>query len=228
LNRVSVSVFNGPLDLLLLLARRLEVDALEVDVSRVAEQVAESVDDDLSEAGKALCQTAALINLKTGFLYRGQRTTSPDFVDPAAEMTCALEEFRLMQERTLIIGRLMEKTAKRHCRGAEQKQEFDLAELGMFDLAAQYARFLKETQTADIIEVEGEQRGVEEFLCDLLPRIEGRTVLQMLLKGRPQIEQVGYFLATLEGCLQGLIKALQSEPYSAIFLERCRERECAA
>ena len=122
----------------------------------------------------------------------------------------------------------MEKAAKRHCRGTEQKQEFDLAELGMFDLAAQYARFLKETQTTDIIEVEGEQRGVEEYLCDLLPRIDGRVVLQMLLKGRPQIEQVGYFLATLEGCLQGLIKALQSEPYSAIFLERCRERECAA
>jgi len=227
LSRVSVSVFNGPLDLLLLLARRLEVDALEVDVSRVAEQVAEGVDDDLSEAGKALRQTAALINLKTGLLYRGPRTTLPDFVDPAAEMTCALEEFRLMQERTLIIGRLMEKTAKRHCRGADRHQEFDLDELGVFDLAAQYAHFLKETQTADI-DVQGEQRSVEEFLADLLPRVEGRVVLQAFLEGRPQIEQVGYFLATLEGCLQGLIKALQSEPYSAIFLERCRERECAA
>ena len=227
MSRVSVSVFNGPLDLLLLLARRLEVDALEVDVSRVAEQVAEGVDDDLSEAGKALRQTAALINLKTGLLYRGPKTTLPDFVDPAAEMTCALEEFRLMQERTLIIGRLMEKAAKRHCRGADRHQEFDLDELGMFDLAAQYAHFLKETQTADI-DVQGEQRSVEEFLADLLPRVEGRVVLQSLLEGRPQTEWVGYFLATLEGCLQGLIRALQSEPYKPIFLERCRERECAA
>jgi len=227
LSRVSVSVFNGPLDLLLLLARRLEVDALEVDVSRVAEQVAEGVDDDLSEAGRSLRQTAALINLKTGLLYRGPKTTLPDFVDPAAEMTCALEEFRLMQERTLIIGRLMEKAAKRHCRGADRHQEFDLDELGMFDLAAQYAHFLKETQTADI-DVQGEQRSVEEFLADLLPRVEGRVVLQSLLEGRPQTEWVGYFLATLEGCLQGLIRALQSEPYKPIFLERCRERECAA
>ncbi|RKY16147.1 MAG: hypothetical protein DRP63_05920 [Planctomycetota bacterium] len=227
MSRVSVSVFNGPLDLLLLLARRLEVDALEVDVSRVAEQVAEGVDDDLSEAGRSLRQTAALINLKTGLLYRGPKTTLPDFVDPAAEMTCALEEFRLMQERTLIIGRLMEKAAKRHCRGADRHQEFDLDELGMFDLAAQYAHFLKETQTADI-DVQGEQRSVEEFLADLLPRVEGRVVLQSLLEGRPQTEWVGYFLATLEGCLQGLIRALQSEPYKPIFLERCRERECAA
>ena len=228
MSRVSVSVFNGPLDLLLLLVRRLEVDALEVDVSRVAEQVAESVDDDLSEAGKTLCQTAALINLKTGLLYRAPKAASSDFVDPTAEMTRALEEFRLMQERALIIRRLMEKAAKRHGRGAEQRQEFDLAELGIFDLAAQYARFLKETQTGNVVEVEGDERSVEEYLCDLLPRIEGKVVLQALLSGKPQMEQVGYFLATLEGCLQGKIRAMQCEPYSAIFLERCCEGGCAA
>ncbi|RKY14522.1 MAG: hypothetical protein DRP63_08375, partial [Planctomycetota bacterium] len=80
----------------------------------------------------------------------------------------------------------------------------------------------------NVVEVEGDERSVEEYLCDLLPRIEGKVVLQALLSGKPQMEQVGYFLATLEGCLQGKIRAMQCEPYSAIFLERCCEGGCAA
>jgi len=223
-DKVSLPVFCGPLEILVLLARRLEVDPLEVDVARVARQT-DSTPQDLEEAGRMVEQVGALVALKSGLLCRPRQNRNARILDPAQELTGNLEEFRRLQERTAIMERILQDRSKRHTKKPSTAGEtFDIEELSALDIGAVFADLLKQIEPPQTVEIHADQRTVEEFLAELMHQLKAATTFDALVRDKTTPEQVGYFLAVLEGGARKVLRAFQNAPFETILIEPLMER----
>src|SRR5437879_7125130 len=88
--RVDLDVFRGPLDLLLYLVKRDEVDVRDIPIARVAEQFKEYLDVlaliDVERAGDFLVMAATLMEIKSKLLLPRPPEASGDDDDPRLEL----------------------------------------------------------------------------------------------------------------------------------------------
>ena len=143
---VTVEAFSGPLDLLLYLVRRAEVDIAEIPIAEIATQFAITVaswtEMDLELAGEFVLMAATLLELKA-------RLVAPPLVDPDAADAEAEEEdvvdlhgdlirklliFRKYKEITLKLTALEEQQALRHWRRMKEDIPDDPEEAAGIDL----------------------------------------------------------------------------------------------
>ena len=101
---VALDAFHGPLDLLLYLVKRSEVDVLDVPVAAVADQFLDYLrvmrDLDLDVAGDFLVMAATLMELKSRALLPDEAAgpAGADKPDPRAELVKQLIEYRKFKE----------------------------------------------------------------------------------------------------------------------------------
>jgi segregation and condensation protein A len=104
--RVSLEKFEGPLDLLLYLVRKEEVDIYDIPISRITDQYLESIQDigtseiDLDRAGEFLLMAATLMRIKARMLVPRDEDSAEDGeeVDPREELVRRLLEYRAFQD----------------------------------------------------------------------------------------------------------------------------------
>lgn len=194
---VSIEQFEGPLDLLLHLVRRHELDILDIPISFVAEKYLEYIEFaralDIEIAGDYLVMAATLAYLKSRELLPPtpeeleDEAIEDDGVDPREELVRRLieyERFRAagedLNERP-VVGRDV------FSRGSEldvQALERDLAPITLFRLADAYNRVLERAKISTAHEVELE-------VVDVRTRMRQ---LSMMLIDKPQVSFEGLFL----------------------------------
>src|SRR3954462_11237388 len=116
-NKVQLEIFEGPLDLLLYLVKKEEVDIYEVNLTKIATQFIEYVqvmkELDLDIAGEFLVMAATLMHIKSReLLPKNQQVEAPeeeDEEDPRWELIRQLVEYKKfkdaaagLQERELV------------------------------------------------------------------------------------------------------------------------------
>ena len=161
--RVHLDAFEGPLDLLLHLIRRAEVDVHDIPIGTVTDQYIahlegiERIDIDL--AGEFLVMAATLMEIKSRMLApaetreRGERESAGDETDPRQELVRQLLEYKkyrdageALDERRHEWGRRspagpvgIDRDALREASG----DELDLEDLGVVDLCEAFARIVE-------------------------------------------------------------------------------------
>ena len=105
--RVELPVFRGPLDLLLYLVKRDEVDVRDIPIARVAEQFKEYLDVlaliDVEEAGDFLVMAATLMEIKTKMLLpRAEEAAEPE-EDPRRELVRQLLEYKRFKDAAAVL-----------------------------------------------------------------------------------------------------------------------------
>jgi segregation and condensation protein A len=234
--RVQLDIFEGPLDLLLYLIRKEEIDIYDIPVARVTEQYLRYLDMmrvlDLSFAGEFLAMAATLLFIKSKMLLPPEERTEEveeQVEDPRAELVRQLFEYRQFKE---VADDLEEKEAVHHRTFqrydtsilASGMAERPLGDVGIFDLLTAFSEVLERAGKEERVhEVEEEEVTVPDQMQMILRKLkEQKEILFHLLfpEGAGRMTIIATFLALLELIRLKKVVAVQELPFAEIRIRR--------
>lgn len=236
--RVNLDIYAGPLDLLLWLIRRDEVDIYDIPIARVTGQyvayceMIHAVDPNL--AGDFLVMAATLMEIKTRMLLPApevdEETGEEVAIDPRAELVRQLLEYKAFKDAAADLDELHDRAQRRHPHHPvepelDDQPALDLEDVGVWDLVEAFSQIMESIGAEPAgREVIYDDTPVELHAQDLLDRLhrhaENRLRLEEVFEGRhSRSELVGLFMATLELVRQKLVLVRQDRNFASIALE---------
>jgi segregation and condensation protein A len=231
--RVKFEVFEGPLDLLLYLIRKDEVDIYQVNLTRIATQFVEYVEAmrqlDLDIAGEFLVMAATLMYIKSRELLpvdqqaEGEEETEAD--DPRWELIRQLVEYKKFKDAAVQLQLLETRQGQvfPHLPGKiefEPERETPKPEVSLFDLinavSAVLKRISQRDSPSDIFEDRWTVSGKLEELNRRLKIQPRLNFSELFHHATSRLEVVATFLALLELIRLKQVVAAQPEPFSEI------------
>jgi segregation and condensation protein A len=230
--KVQLDMYNGPLDLLLYLIRRDEVDIYDIPISRVTEQYCQYVEllqqIDPNAAGEFLVMAATLMLIKSQMLLPALPADAADqeALDPRAELVRQLLEYKRFKDAARTLGLAAELRALRFGRlGGEPAtwahRDVELEELQIWDLLAAFNRLMIQVGHAPVShEVVYDDTPVALHAADVLDRLvrEGSLSFVEIFAGRGKAEMIGLFLALLELIRQRRVRVEQQGLFGPIYI----------
>jgi segregation and condensation protein A len=227
---VFLEAFEGPLDLLLYLIKRQNLDILDIPVAQITEQYMQYVELmkalNFELAAEYLVMAAMLGEIKSrSLLPRPKTEEGEDEEDPRAELIRRLQEYERFKKAAEDIEALprlerdfWEVKAKRPDYTRERAEpDVDLKEL----LLA-----LKDVMhRADMFEshhVSREKLSTRERMADVLDRLRAGEFVPFFTLFRPEEGRAGVvvtFIAILELIKSSLVEVIQSEPFAPLHLK---------
>lgn len=237
LNVTIPDTFNGPLDLLLHLIRRDEMDIYDIPIAKLATSYLEEMRKleivDVDEAAEFLDLASRLLEIKSRMLMPPEErldeeeSEDEDF-DPRSGLVEALLEYRRFKDAAKLLGEMADEQSKRIPRVAPRMEfqfvDTDLDTADSMDLFAAFqgmlVRMMPQEDSNVITYTEVPTSVRIEQIATVLADI-GSTRFSLLLSGKPnRREMVGFFIAMLEMIRQGRLVARQTDNFSDIILER--------
>ncbi len=221
--QVRLASFQGPLDLLLFLIRRAEVDVYDIPINQITEQyfafLKQMPTIDIDLAGEFLVMAATLIEIKSrtlapakpGAAQGAEGSTALDDSDPRFELVQQLLAYQKYRSAAEELDRLRREFAQRYPvsgRGftapEEPEREYEVEDVHLLDLIEAYERIIAGIDLTRVGEhrVEYDDTPISLHQTDLVDRLdrapEKRLTLQEVFAGRSRGEAIGLFLAMLE------------------------------
>ena len=225
---VFFDTFEGPLDLLLYLIRKANIDILDIPMAQLTLQYLEYVElmrrRNLELAAEYLLMAALLMEIKSRMLLPRPRALREDEEDPRAELVRRLMEYESIKlaahklDTLPMLGRDFLAVQV----WIEQLAEQRLPAVRSEDLIVAWQSLLMRARVTQHHKVTREELSVREFMSSILRRLQGGqftdfTALFELGKGVAVV--VVSFLALLELVRESLIEVTQSEPYAPIYVK---------
>jgi len=225
---VFLDTFEGPLDLLLYLIRKANIDILDIPMARLTQQYLEYVElmrrRNLELAAEYLLMAALLMEIKSRMLLPRPRALREDEEDPRAELVRRLTEYEGIKlaahklDALPVLGRDFLTVEVWIEQAAVQR----LPQVRTQDLIAAWQSLLMQARMTRHHKVTREELSVREFMSSILRRLQGSqfiefTALFDVSKGVAVV--VVSFLALLELVRESLIEVTQSEPYAPIYVK---------
>jgi segregation and condensation protein A len=226
--RISLDHFEGPLDLLLHLIKKNDIDIYDIPIALVLEQylqyveLAKELNIDL--AGDFLLTAAELILIKSRLLLPADETGEEEGPDPRDELVRRLLEYqRYKQAGKQLIQRplLGRDVFKRGSAEEEPHDEEGELDADMTSLLLAFQAVLKRLPRQQAYEIEGERTSVADKILQLTERLRdvGEMKFQELFdleKGRADV--VVTFLALLEMAKMHILQIRQGTSFDEIFI----------
>jgi segregation and condensation protein A len=229
--KILLSVFEGPLDLLLYLIRREKVDIHDIPIAPITRQYMEYLDLmtelSLDVAGDFMVMAATLIHIKSKMLVPVEPTESEgedETEDPRAELVRRLLEFQRYKEAAGILHQQAQIRAATWIRPDSVVPKFDdageeMLEAGLFDLVAAFKELLDRRKALLAHEVESEGKSIEERIEEMLALIkEGESIefLELFAAQETKGDMILTFLALLELIRLKRVKVYQRGIFGSI------------
>ena len=233
--RVNLDVYNGPLDLLLYLIRRDEVDIYDIPIASITEQylqyleLLKRLDPDL--AGEFLVTAATLVEIKTRMLLPAPPPEEAEDnaldIDPRAELVRQLLQYKAFKDAAGDLQQAKELQGQKYSRPGScelgDKKELDIDDVQVWDLFDAFSNVLQaigaETNQHEVIY---DDTPLELHATDIIDRLgrEGPMTFARVFEGRTiRTEIVGLFLAMLELIRQRRILVRQKGNFVDIWIE---------
>jgi segregation and condensation protein A len=186
---VKLSVFEGPLDLLLHLIRHNEVDITDIPIARIAEQYLDTIELmqelNLDVAAEYLVMAATLALIKSRMLLPDESQEDEEGIDHRAELVQRLLEYQRFKEaaealsRRRLLGRdVFSVIGPGPERTPESEREI---EVGLFELVAAFRDVLDNTQATDLKhEVETEHVTVRDRMMVVMDLLEASESIEFM------------------------------------------------
>jgi segregation and condensation protein A len=241
--RVELDIYNGPLDLLLYLIKRDELDISDIPITRILDsymayigvlrQMKEEQGLDINVAGDFLVMAATLMEIKSAMLLPkpppvsgGDVSASAELADPRYELVQQLLEYKRLKDSAAMLAARQRQQEDRYPRipavvagAADEPPPVDLDEVQVWDLLEAFSRLMREVgpRQPRMHEVVYDDTPIDLHAADIEDRLrrEGKLTLRVLIEGRQsRSEMIGVFLALLELVRQKKITVLQGEDAS--------------
>jgi segregation and condensation protein A len=230
--KVRLDIFEGPLDLLLYLVKRDEIDIYDISLERITKQYLEYIEAfkelNIDLAGEFVVMAANLIYWKSRSLLPVDQQPPEEDVDeddPRWELIRQLIEYKKFKEAAeqLQLRQLeQEKIFSRPSGGPAllASAPLRLGEVGIFQLINAFQTVLKRLDARENLqEIFGENFTVSDKIDLILATVsEGKAVRfsTLFAEAASRVEIVVTFLALLELIRLKQVRALQSDPFSEI------------
>ena len=207
--KVKLEVFEGPLDLLLYLIKKSEIDISDIPISVITEQYLKYLEFmrmlDLNIAGEFLVMAATLIHIKSKMLLplEEKEILLEEEEDPREELVRRLLEYKRFKEVAGVLQDLEGQRKKMFARSAvlDLGPEEKFFEANVFDLITALTRVLKDVPKEIFQEIVKDEFTVEQKVHDLLHMLVEDPILhlsELFKKAKNKSEIVAIFLAVLE------------------------------
>lgn len=226
---VFLDTFEGPLDVLLYLIRKANVDILDIPMAQVTAQYLEYVEamrrTNLELAAEYLVMAAILIEIKSRMLLpRPKQAQEDDGLDPRAELVRRLLEYERMKLAAQQLDALPQR-GRDFCDvevWIEQTMVKRLPNVCVQDLENAWRTLLAQARVRQHHTIRRDELSVREHMTLILRKLtEGAfhefTTLFDPWKGASVL--VVNFLAVLELARERLIEVTQAEPYAPIYVK---------
>lgn len=242
---VTLDSFSGPLDLLLFLVRRTEVDIADIPVSTITDQFVAMLkttpDLDLDVAGDFILMAATLLELKSRLVMPAEEPKAgdeetkdeEDVFDPRGGLIRQLLAYRRFKEATQLLPEFERFQLERVGRGLREIIPEDPEEVDGLDLENCDAGLLYETWEGVLLYLN--RLGPRTVLNDDVPLEHKIHALVDAMRAAREAKlswmfaqetttsgRVGMLMATLECARQRFVEALQHQQFGEVLL-RYRE-----
>ena len=226
---VKLDAFEGPLDLLLFLIRRNQVDIYDIPIAEITQQYLDMLDLmktlNLDIAGEFLVMAATLTHIKSKMLLPSpSESEEEEGEDPRKELVDRLLEYERFKEaaRSLEDRDILERDV--FVRPLVQNGEEEELELSLFDLIDAMQAILRKSSEELLHEITLERISIEEKITDILDTLGasgGEVDFTSLFQGVPTKELIILtFLAVLELIKMRMVKVYQRRAFQPIRLRR--------
>jgi segregation and condensation protein A len=190
--RITLPLFEGPLDLLLYLIRRDKIDIHDLEIAPITRQYMEYLELmrelNLDVAGEFMVMAATLIHIKSKLLVPIEPTEAQgeeEYVDPREELMQRLLEFQRYKEAAGVLHQQAQIRAAQWTRPDAVLPRFDdageeMLEAGLYDLIAAFKELLDRRKALLAHEVEKEGPPVEQRMEELVAMIREGESLEFL------------------------------------------------
>jgi segregation and condensation protein A len=226
---VFLEAFEGPLDLLLYLIRRQNLDILEIDVSRITEQYMHYVDlmdaMQFELAAEYLLMAAMLAEIKSRMLLPRATTEEEDEEDPRAQLIRRLQEyerFKKAAEDIEELPRMERDTWVATAAPPAVEQERPPPDVDMRELLLVLSDVLKRAQMYESHQVQREALSTRERMSEVLERLQGKQFVPFVSLFSAEEGKLGVvvtFLAIMELIKESLVEIVQTESFGPIHVK---------
>lgn len=238
--KVKLEIFEGPLDLLLYLIKKEEVDIYDIPIAKITEQYLQYLDVmqllDLRLAGEFLVMASTLMQIKSKMLLppEEQEPEEEEYEDPRAELVRRLLEYKKFKEAANRLGDLEKEHAKLFRRKAsglsfevQETEEESYFEASLFDLISAFSKIVKSIPKQEFLEIIKDEFTVERKVHDLLHFLVVEPVIyfsKLFEKAKNKSEIIVIFLSILELIRLKEIVVRQNQPFGEMQIMRHPEQ----
>jgi segregation and condensation protein A len=237
--RVRLEVFEGPLDLLLRLIEREELDITTIALAKVTDQYLDYLRDlerqEVRDLADFLVVAAKLLLIKSLALLPRPRTLPPEAEDVGDELVEQLRIYKRYKEVASLLREREQEGLRGFIRIAPMPRldpQLDLGEVTIRDLLGVIRDVLDaapglpagEVVAAITVTIAEQQELIQKRLA------HGRKLRfrDLLRKAASRVEVIVTLLALLELIKQDLVQVWQDKPFAPIYIERREPEEVAA
>ena len=241
--KVTLDVFEGPLDLLLYLIRREELDIYDIPIEHITVEYMKFIDEakrlDLDIAGEFIVMAATLMVIKSRMLLPVSRRAAnedgdEEWVDPRLDLVRQLIEYKKFKDAAIRLE-TMEAFAANSFDYGGGRPKFEktaadakgaLAHLDLYDLLTAFQEVLARANEIPHEELKGSRFSVPEKMDYVLERArsEGQVSFVSLFdEAAPKGEIIVTFLALLELLRQHRVLVYQNAAFHEITILPSRE-----
>ena len=235
--KVQLPVFEGPLDLLLYLIKKDELNIYDIPISKITEQYLEYLDVmkmlDLDIAGEFILMAATLMHIKSKLLLPAEEKEEDvaEEVDPRDELVKKLIEYKKFKAAAAGLKEMQIKQRDSFTRlpgGKAQDfgQQDEGFEASLFDLITAFTKVLKDIPKSTFHQVLKDDFTVRDKIHDILHMLVDKQSIsftELFRKARARGEIVAIFLALLELVKIKEVAVKQTGPFSEIIVTRDTE-----
>jgi segregation and condensation protein A len=227
---VKLEIFEGPLDLLLHLIRKNEVDIFDIPIATITEQYLSYLDLmkalNISLAGDFLVMASTLVHIKSRMLLPGAQ--DEDAEDPRMEIARPLLEYLKLKEAAedLTDREILERDVFARKLAPELKShlqsEEPMLEVSLFQLIDAFKRIVEERLPGTTISFQREEWSLKDKTTQIMDRLKAQGpffFVELFDQDRTISEFVITFLAILELVQMGLVRIVQAHLDADILLE---------
>lgn len=231
---VRLEVFEGPLDLLLHLIKKSEVDIYDIPVSTITREYLEYIkllkELNLEIAGDFLVMASTLIQIKSKMLLPAlldDESDDEEEADPRAELVRRLLEYQRYKEAAITLAdnnMLGRDVFARKFPAPELdtiKTVEEPVEVELFELIEAFRAVIDRVSQESFHEVGTDSISIAERINDILSLLEGKESLMfddMFPESFNRDFVIATFLAVLELCKLKMVKIVQANRYGAIWI----------
>ena len=224
--QVFLEAFEGPLDLLLYLIRRQNIDILDIPIAEITKQYVQYIelmkDMQLELAGEYLLMAAMLAEIKSRMLLPRPESHEEEEEDPRAELVRRLQEYERYKKAAEDISdlpRLERDVFVATAEAPERKVVAKLPDVTLKELLLAFHDVLKRAEMFSNLQMQREPLSVRQRMSEILARIKtnnftGFADLFDAEEGRMGVAVT--FIAILELLRESVIEVVQSDAYAPL------------
>jgi len=226
---VFLEAFEGPLDLLLYLIRRQNLDILEINVAQITEQYMQYVElmdaMQFELAAEYLVMSAMLAEIKSRMLLPRQQSAAEEETDPRADLIRRLQEYEQFKQAAEDLDglpRLERDVFQAAAEPPELRRSKPQPQVELRELLLAFGEVARRASMNVSHHVQMERLSTRERMVEILARLHTPHFVPFVSLFRVEEGRMGVvvtFLAIMELIKESLIEMVQSEPFGPIHVK---------